>query len=434
MVYNILDYGAVPDGVTLCTQAIQQAIDDCTQTGGQVLIPAGRFLSGTLRLRSYVDLHLEQGAVLISSIQQKDMIDFSAEFEDDNEDTGWEGGCFLLAHHEKQISITGMGRIDGQGRELFYDDDSDNGFHECPLAVKGFRPRMSFLEDVEELVVRDVTFYDSAFWTLHMAGCRDVLIDNVKILNNERGPNNDGIDPDCCQNVVIRGCIIRAGDDAIVLKTTLPMTKKYGDCKNIVIQGCTIHSHSSALKLGTETHGAIHHVTMSDCILEDCTRGFSIWSRDGGEIHDIAIHHIIGNTRGYSDSAMRKEGVVVWWGSGEPIFLSATKRKGVDRLPGRIYNIWIDHLRMTCEGSVTIAGEEYSKISHIRICDTELTYKQQSSHKPEYLDETPSERGCYKHELPCVYIRSGEDVKVEGEFIVDESVKDVFVTQEIRED
>ncbi|MBQ1291375.1 MAG: glycoside hydrolase family 28 protein, partial [Lachnospiraceae bacterium] len=92
MQYNILDYQAVGDGSTRCTAAIQAAIDDCAAAqGGQVVIPAGRYLSGSLRLRSNVDLHLSSGAVLISSLAEEDMIDFSKEFTDDNEDTGWEG-------------------------------------------------------------------------------------------------------------------------------------------------------------------------------------------------------------------------------------------------------------------------------------------------------------------------------------------------------
>ncbi|MCR4617858.1 MAG: glycoside hydrolase family 28 protein [Lachnospiraceae bacterium] len=433
MVYNILDYGAVGDGSTLCTKNIQAAIDAATLNGGTVLIPAGNFLSGSIRLKSNIDLHLEQGARLISSIRQEDMIDFSKEFEDDNADTGWEGGVFLFAYHEKNISITGQGIIDGQGRESFYDDDSDGGLHECPLAVKGFRPRMSFLEDVENLTVKDVTFYDSAFWTLHMAGCKNVLIDGIRIYNNECGPNNDGIDPDCCQNVIIRGCIIYAGDDSIVLKTTMPMAKKYGDCKNILIQNCIMRSHCSALKIGTETHGDIHHVTMSDCVVEDCTRGFAIWSRDGGCIHDINIHHITGNTRGYASSCRGGGGVVLWWGSGEPIFISATKRAGVERVPGKIRSIRMDHIFMTCEGSITIAGEDYSPISKVNIKDSEFIFKQQSSHIPEYLDESPSIRGCYKHELPCVYIRSGEDIVADCDFIIDDSVMNIFKKKEIRE-
>lgn len=434
MVYNILDYGAVPDGTGKSTEAIQAAIDQCTRTGGQVLIPAGRFLSGSLRLKSNVDLHLEQGAVLISSLDKEDMIDFAKDFEDDNQDVGWDGGCFLFARHGKNIKISGSGTIDGQGRLVFTDDNADHGFHECPLLVTGFRPRTSFLEDIENLTVQNVTFYDAAFWTLHMAGCRNVMIKNIRILNNDRGPNNDGIDPDCCKNVVIQGCILETGDDSIVVKATGPMYQKYGDCENIVIQGCTMHSRDSALKIGTETYGNIRNVTLSDCIVKDCSRGVSIWSRDGGTISDIYIHHVLGNTRRYADCPWRTDCAPRWWGKGEPIFLSATKRRGVDRIPDTISRIYMDHLHFQAESAVFIAGEAYSLIRDIYLEDMDITWVQQGPHKPDVFDEQPSERDVYEHEIPQVYIRNGENIQVEGRFQVDESLKAVIRKQEIIEE
>lgn len=128
-----------------------------------------------------------------------------------------------------------------------------------------------------------MTFRDAAFWTLHMAGCENVLIHQVRIFNDERGANNDGIDPDSCKNVVISNCIIKAGDDAIVVKNTAPMAAKYGSCENIVISNCILYSYDSALKIGTETAKAIRHVVLSDCVIRDCSRGIRIWVRDGGE-------------------------------------------------------------------------------------------------------------------------------------------------------
>jgi Zn-finger nucleic acid-binding protein len=284
---------------------------------------------------------------------------------------------------------------------------------------------MSFLEDVRDLTVKDVTFYDAAFWTLHMAGCRDVLIDGIRIENNERGPNNDGIDPDCCRNVIIRGCVIRCADDAIVVKATAPMAKKYGDCANILISGCVLRSHSSALKIGTETWGDIHHVTMSDCILDSCTRGVGIWSRDGGRIHDIMIHHISGNTRRYRDRIRQDSEVVVWWGKGEAVFLSATRRAGVDRIPGVIEGVSMDHLNIVCEGAIMIAGEAESPIRDISIRDSAFTWKRQGSLPPDCLDEQPSRRGVYPFEVPMAYIRSGENISIrEGvRYRIDESMR-----------
>ena len=136
MDHNILDYGARGDGVKKCTQAIQAAVDACGRTGGRVVIPAGKYLSGGIRLRSNVELHLENGAELISTLEKEDMIDFAREFEGEGMD-GMDGGCFLFARHEKNIVISGHGRIDGRGREVFFDADADNGFHECPLLREG---------------------------------------------------------------------------------------------------------------------------------------------------------------------------------------------------------------------------------------------------------------------------------------------------------
>ena len=426
MNYSITDFGAVADGITRSTAAIQAAIDACTASGGgRVTVPAGKYLSGTIQLKSNVDLHLESGAELIASLDPADLPDRMGELDDDNRDTGWEGGCFLFARHAEHVTLSGFGRIDGRGREVFYEDDDDGGSHESPLKVRAFRPRLSFLEDVRDLTVKDLTFFDAAFWTLHMAGCRDVLIDGIRIENNERGPNNDGIDPDCCQNVIIRGCVIRCADDAIVVKTTAPMARKYGDCANILISGCILRSHSSALKIGTETWGDIHHVTMSDCILDRCTRGVGIWSRDGGRIHDIMIHHITGSTRRYRDRVRQDAEVVVWWGKGEPIFLSATPRAGVDRTPGPIEGVCVDHMDLVCEGAIMVAGEKESPIRDLSIRDSSFTWLQQGSLAPDCLDEQPSRRGVYSYEVPMAYIRSGENISIrEGvRYRIDESMR-----------
>ncbi|MBQ8031612.1 MAG: right-handed parallel beta-helix repeat-containing protein [Butyrivibrio sp.] len=428
MVYNILDFGAVPDGETRSTKAIQRAIDKCTKTSGTVLIPAGAFLSGTLRLRSDVELHLEHGSRLISCLDKEDMIDYFKEDSDDNEVDGWEGGCFLFALHEKNIAITGTGVIDGRGRKVFFDDDPEHAFEGSPLAVTGFRPRMSYLEDVENLTVSDVTFYDSAFWTLHMAGCRKVRINNIVIENNKRGPNTDGIDPDCCQDVIIRGCRIVSGDDSVVIKSTTPMYKRYGDCRDIIVSDCILSSNCSGIKIGTETYGDIHDVIVTDCILRDCIRGIGIWSRDGGEIYNIRISGIQGNTRNFFDSRVRTTGVWNWWGEGEPIAITATKREGIDRIPGRVHDITMEQMYITCEGPVMMLGEEYSPIERISVTESAFVFKNQSGKKGIVVDERPSPRGRYPEKTGCKLLRNASEVTVDARFEVDESMKDLLDT------
>lgn len=413
MIFNILDYGADKSGRVNSACAIQKAVDDCSEKGGRVYVPAGRFLSGFLRLRSNVELYLEQGAELIS-------------------DLGENTGYFLYANNEKDITISGEGRIDGQGRLRFEEDGADGGYGECPLNVTGDRPRTSFFENIENLTVRNITFYDAAFWTLHMAGCKNVLIDGIRILNNDRGPNNDGIDPDCCQNVVIQNCFIESGDDSIVVKATKSMYEKYGDCENIIIKGCILHSRDSALKIGTETWGNIRQVIMSDCIIKDCSRAVGIWSRDGGTISDIYIHHIMGNTKRYADCPQRSF-APRWWGKGEPIFISATKRKDGDRIPGKIHHIQMDHIRITSESCIFIGGEEYAPIEHIQFQDIEIVWRKQGLHLPDVFDEQPSARDVYKHEIPCIYGRYANYVQLSGKFMIEDSLKDVVKETKITE-
>ncbi|MBT1176672.1 right-handed parallel beta-helix repeat-containing protein [Bifidobacterium callimiconis] len=418
MTYLITDYGAVADGVTNNRESIQSAIDAAHEAGGgRVIVPAGRFLTGALVLKSNVTLHLATGSWLIGSLDLADGIDFAAEFDDDTENAGWTGGCFLFARHAENITIEGHGTIYGQGDKVFYDDDADGGLHECPKNVRTpawERPRTTFFEDVENLTVRDVTFRDAAFWTLHMAGCRHVIVDGVRILNDVRGANNDGIDPDTCQDVTITNCIVKGGDDAIVVKNTPPMAAKYGACENIVISNCVLYSHDSALKVGTETANEIRHVVLSDCVFRDCSRGVGIWVRDGATIEDIHVHHVSGNTRHYADCPQR-EFAPRWWGKGEPIFISATPRVTPSSpLPGVIRDVTFDHIFMTCESGVFIAGEENAVIENVDISDLHLTQRVQGTQKPNLFDEQPSVHGVYEHDIPAVYVRHGRDVTVSG--------------------
>ena len=295
MDYDILRCGAVADGVTNCAAAIQQAVDAAAAAGGgRVVVPAGRFLSGSVLLRDNVELHLESGAVLISSLNPDDIVPFPQGGDGtDPDDTadGWEGGFFLGASHAKNVTISGMGTIYGQGDKVFLDKDADNGFHECPKFCDVFRPRMMLFEAVENFTVRDVTLQDAAFWTLHMAGCRHVRIQNIRILNDDRGANNDGIDPDCCRDVVISNCLVRTGDDAIVVKSTGPMSRRYGASENVVITGCVLHSRDSALKIGTETHGAIRNVHVRNA--EGWTRySIAIEAVDGSVIDGVTYEDI----------------------------------------------------------------------------------------------------------------------------------------------
>ena len=405
MIYTIDQFGAVSDGKTDCAAAIQRAVDTASAAGGGVVrIPAGRWLSGSVLLKSHVELYLEKGAVLLSSLDPDLIHPFPAHPGKEAVD-GFNGGFFLGALNGEDISVSGEGTIDGQGERVFSDSNADRGAHECPFACAPFRPRMMLFENIRNLRITGVTLRNAAFWTLHMAGCCHVRIRDILILNQDRGANNDGIDPDCCRDVVISNCLIETGDDAIVLKSTAPMAERYGPCENIIITGCVLHSRDSALKIGTETHGAIRRVVFSDSVVRDCSRGVGIWVRDGGTVEDIQVHHLTGGVRRYAD-AYDLPGAPGWWGKGEPVFLSTTCRRGKEgAFPGTMRNLFFSDIRLDCESSLFLGGEKNCMIEHVFMRDIHLRFIRQGTQPGGLFDEQPSARHVYPHDIPALYAR-----------------------------
>jgi polygalacturonase len=222
--FNILRYGAVGDGVAKDTEAIQRTIDVCAQNGGgTVRVPAGTYLTGTIQLRSHINLHLEEGAVLLGSTERSD---YRAELgspnrqHDGTEIPDWSSNAgrehLIVARNEKDVAITGHGTINGQGKVFFgYDGSGREG---VAFGPKGWRPfRMIAFVECRDVKVQDVSLIDASGFSLWPLGCDTVAIRGITIRSH--GPNTDGIDIDCCQNVRISDCSVTTGDDAIALKS-----------------------------------------------------------------------------------------------------------------------------------------------------------------------------------------------------------------------
>jgi polygalacturonase len=224
-IYNIIDFGAKPDG-TVQTAAIQEAIDECHEKGGgTVLIPPGEFISGSIQLRSNITLKLENGSVLKGSL---DTADYRIQ--------GIRHGL-IYARNVENVSIIGEGTLDGMGTEFMLPDKmhvsadfqrkytrqdenfmpEDTFFEDGPLAYD-YRPGMMVvILSSENIKIRDVTFKDSPEWTIRFGECDGVYVDGISIYNNLMIPNSDGIHCTASRNVRISNCDIRAGDDAIIV-------------------------------------------------------------------------------------------------------------------------------------------------------------------------------------------------------------------------
>lgn len=265
--HDVIGYGAVPDGRTLCTAAIQKAIDTAAADGGgTVRLPSGAFLTGALELKSGVTLELGEGATLLGS---RDLKDYHVAAP------GGEPVFRNLIHGTDvhDIAIRGQGTIDGNG-DAFRDKTKP-------------RPRNIYLERCRNVVVEGVRLRSSGSWMQHYRRCENVILRDLDVYNHVAF-NNDGLDIDSCQNVTIARCRVDSDDDAIVLKSlsTEP-------CRNVTITDCTISSHCNGLKMGTESGGGFLDITIANCVVSSPKTSKATYGKDRG-LAGIALEIVDG--------------------------------------------------------------------------------------------------------------------------------------------
>jgi len=268
--FNVRDFGATGDGVSKETCALQEAIDACAASGGgTVVFPSGRYLSGTLLLKSNVTLHVGAGATLLGS---PDSEDYTTDIMGFRDAVGADRGrALIVAYQQENVAIEGRGVIDGQGKDW-----------------KDARPMILRFLECQKVSVTDVTLKDSGAWVQHYLACSDVMIRGVRV-DSHCNSNNDGINLDGCERVVMSDCHFSAGDDAFTLKCTSERP-----CRDVVVTNCLFQSECNGIKFGTESVGGFENITISNCVVYDTALcGLTVATVDGAFLRNVTISNIV---------------------------------------------------------------------------------------------------------------------------------------------
>ncbi len=306
-VWNVRDYGARGDGQQMDTQAIHAAIAACASAGGgTVWFPAGKYLTGAVRLENNTNLHLDAGATILGSQDPKDYPVYPSPWPDGTRQIS----SLIYGENLTNVSLTGRGVIDGQGRawwERLWLAHHRRGFPIPPLSeeqqreeiakIKFGRPRLIRLIGCRNVLIEGLTLTHSPAWTIHPLFCESVTIHGVTILNPVPSPNTDGIDPESSRNVHISDCHIDVGDDCIAIKAGKnAIGRQVGKpCENITITNLTTRHGHGGVSIGSEMSGDVRNVAISNCVFQGTDRGIRIKTKRGrgGIVEGVTASNIV---------------------------------------------------------------------------------------------------------------------------------------------
>lgn len=378
--YDPTRYGAIADDGKSDTSAIQQAIDECSRAGqGVVLLEGGKFIAGSLRIKSGVTLKIAKGAELHCSPDQEEL----------------HRGVWILAEDAKNVGITGPGKIFGRGSECFrvrFDsilawlkDGARSGAVKHPVEVRGqlYTYMLQFV-NCSHVNMDDILLQDSQHWTVHVLGCRDVQISKVFIRNLPYGPYTDGIDIDSSSNVRVVDCDVTAGDDAYCVKTTGKRGIRL-PANDVTFERCVARSPTNGFKIGTETLFDISNVTIQGCQVLPAILGIgpigglTITSVDGAHVSNISA-------RGIEMELVRCP-ILVRLGSRNP------RRDAEPHTLGSMEDVRIENVRVkACTLPVIVSGIDEAPIRSLSLRDIHVNrVGQAAALHPESVPERPKE-------------------------------------------
>jgi hypothetical protein len=348
--FDARDFGALGNGKSNDAAAIQRAIDACARNGGGVVVlHNGTFLSGSVVLRSHVELHLTSTAVLLGTADLGQYhVDEKVVYKLLNRSLVYAEGC-------EHVAITGEGTIDGQGKAF-------------PNTDKSSRPVLIRMRNCRNVRLKGFLVKDAASFGVHPIHCRQVRIEGLRI-DSRVQPNSDGIDVDGCQDVFISNCNISSGDDSIALKTI-----EGGDpCRDVVVTNCVLSSLCAAIRVGPDALTNIERVCVSNCVIRDTRlNGIKIQMSFGAVIRDMVFSNLVmDNVTG--PISIRLAGWKMGAGNVWAVFDDSNWQKG------ELRNILFENIRArvprdSIKSCISITGTPQTKPRQITFSNVDITF------------------------------------------------------------
>jgi exo-poly-alpha-galacturonosidase len=293
----ISEHGAVGDGMTLNTKAIQSVIDDCAKSGGgTIVVPAGVFVTGSIFLKQGVNLCVEKGGVLKGSQNTNDYPWINTRI------AGFEmkwPAALVNADGVTNLQLSGEGTLDGSGERWWHEYGAARAAepNDIDPHFKIGRPRLVHIIRSTNISVRDLLMKDSAFWNLQLTYCDGIEVNHLTVRAPSGAASSDGIDIDSSRNVLITGCDIVCDDDAICLKSGRDADglRVNRPTENVEIRNCHVGHAGGLVVFGSETSGGIRHVRVHDCKADDgCGEVVRFKTRmgRGGVVEDVIYENI----------------------------------------------------------------------------------------------------------------------------------------------
>jgi polygalacturonase len=371
-IFHVTEYGAVGDGKTGNTASIQNAINACHQAGGgRVVVADGDFVTGTLKLFSNIDLHIEANATLSASLDGQDYPDFRCEEWNTKLAPRGTARCLIYAGHCENVSITGMGKIDCRGSEFCELTTKPTG---CARYIRNtdiLPARMIFIMSCTNVRLEDFTMTQMAGgWGCWINDSQYVTADKVKMDCNPEYPNSDGIHVNCSCDVIISNCVIHSGDDSIIVRANTKTLRKSRPCERIIVKGCVLSTRHNAVRIAWRNDGVIRNCTFSDLIITDSRQGLTIELPCRTNPTDVSNNHSQVSNLVFNNIVLDRV-------SGTPVKIHVYPENLFDH----IRNISFSNVISTSGEFPTIIGREDAVIGDIYFNDCHFNVNQ-TSDKP----------------------------------------------------